>query len=309
MENKDMNLFDFVLYCCRGFVRLSKSIGLLVLQTLRLGLQYFWIVIPCLLLSFLAGWLWTKQSLTMFNGKATILYVDGMREVVHEGVIDFLTLPMSEKMEYGLTEDWLNALDRVDIYNVIDCNADSTPDYVDVDRNIGLSDTINVVMRDRIHLSVKLFGRKDFVSFENALTKFFNSQDYLIKSHEHYKLIQKDRLDYFTKEVARLDSFSTYDYFLRPRYLGVEKGNGIISERKQELYYKDLIFVLKHKNYLEKQVLSTPNIINFQTPFIAYSMPSLFKYLISIMCGGVLGLLLALLIKYWGVVVAYMKEK
>lgn len=309
MEHKDMNLFDFVLYCCKVIVQFCKSVGLFVLQTIRLGLQYFWIIVPCVALGVLGGWLWTKQSLTMFNGKATIVYVDGMREVVHEGVIDFLTLPMSDKMEYGLTEDWLNALDRVDIYNVIDCNADSIPDYVDVDRNISLSDTINVVMRDRVHISIKLLGRKDFELFENALIKFFNSQDYLINSHNRYKLMQKERLDYFVKELARLDSFSTYDYFLKPRFLGVEKGNGIISERKQELYYEDLMYVLKNKNYVENQVLSTPNIINFQTPFIAYSMPSLFKYLISVVCGGVLGFLLALLIKYWGVVVAYMKEK
>lgn len=309
MENRDMNLFDFVLYCCKGIVRLCKCIVVWLLQTLRLGLQYFWIVVPCVALGICGGWLWTKQSLTMFNGKATIVYVEGMREVVHEGVIDFLTLPMSEKMEYGLTEDWLHALDRVDIYNIIDCNADSIPDYVDVDRNIGLSDTTNVVMRDRVHLAVKLFGRKDFELFENALVKFFNSQDYLVKADERYRLLQQERLDYLVKEVARLDSFSTYDYFMKPRFLGVEKGSYIISERKQELHYDDLMCVLSNKIYVENQLLSAPEVINFQTPFIAYSMPSLFKYLICLVLGSALGLILALAVKYRKVIVAYLKEK
>ena len=96
----------------------------------------------------------------------------------------------------------------------------------------------------------------DFELFENALVKFFNSQDYLVKADERYRLLQQERLDYLVKEVARLDSFSTYDYFVRPRYLGAEWGNHIISEREQELYYEDLIEVLKHKNYVD---ISTEN--------------------------------------------------
>jgi hypothetical protein len=89
----------------------------------------------------------------------------------------------------------------------------------------------------------------------------------------------------------------------------VEKGNYIISERKQELYYDDLLAVLKNRDYVENQVLATPNVINFQTPFILHAMPPVFKYFIGLVCGGVLGLLLALAVKYWAVVVAYLKEK
>jgi hypothetical protein len=168
---------------------------------------------------------------------------------------------------------------------------------------------MNIVMHDRTHLVLRLNGSDDFKPFERAFVKFFNEQDYIVAADKRCKAIQRERLAYFTKEVARLDSFSTYDYFVRPRYLGVEKGNYIISEREQELYYEDMMIVLKNKNYVENQLLATPDIINFQTPFIPYSMPLVFKYLIGLVCGGVLGLLLALAVKYWAVVVAYLKEK
>ena len=310
MDNREMNLFDFIRLCWQAFCRFLSKLVLWGLQTVRLGLQYLWIVLPMIVLGFLGGWLWTKPAFTMYEGNATVLYAEGMREVVKEGFIDFLTLPKEVKIEqYGLSEENIKDFDRLLFYNVIDCNADSVPDFVDEDKSVEISDTVNVVMRDRIHLVLRMDGSFDFDPFKRAFIKFFNEQDYIVAADKRCKLIQRERLDYFTKEVARLDSFSTYDYFVRPRYLGSEWGNHIISEREQELYYQDLMIALKHKNHLEMQVLATPDIINFQTPFIPYSMPNVFKYLIGLVCGGLLGLLLALLIKYRAEVVAYLKEK
>ena len=304
-----MNLFDFILLCCKALGRLFKNIGVLILQSVRLGLQYFWVFAPCVVLGVLGGWLWTKPFATTFKGNATIVYAEGMREVVKEGVIDFLTLSEKQKLEYGLTEDAFDAFEGLFMYNVIDCNADSVVDFVDRKHSVNIGDTMNVVVRDRMHLEVEMFGNRDFKPFEVALTNFFNSQSYLVEADRRCKKIQQERLDYFTKEVARLDSFMTYDYFVRPRYLGAEWGNHIISEREQELYYQDLIVVLKNKNYLEMQKMATPGIINFQTPFVVYAMPLIWKYVIGFVVGVVLGLLASLAVKYRAVIVAYLKEK
>ena len=192
---------------------------------------------------------------------------------------------------------------------MIDCNADSVVDYVDRKHSVALSDTLNLVARDRVHLEVELFGSMNFKPFEIALTNYFNSQPYLVEADRRWKKIQQERLDYFTKEVARLDSFMTYDYFVKPQNLGVEWESHIISERAQELYYADLLIVLKNKNYLEMQKMSTPGVINFQTPFVVYAMPFIWKYAIGLVVGVVLGLLMSLAIKYREVIVAYLKEK
>ncbi len=304
-----MNLFDFILLCCKALGRLFKNIGVLILQSVRLGLQYFWVFAPCVVLGVLGGWLWTKPFATTFNGNATIMYAEGMRDVVREGIINFITLSDALKKEYGLNDEHIDAFNGLLMYDVIDCNADSVPDYVDKNRNVDLNDTVNVVMRDRVHLVLKLKGMNDFKPFEDALTKFFNAQPYLVEADNRCKKIQQERLNYFTKEVARLDSFMTYDYFMKPRYLGAEWGNHIISEREQELYYQDMIIVLKKKNFLEMQNMSTPDIINFQTPFIAYVMPLIYKYFIGLVGGVVLGLLASLAVKYRTVIVAYLKEK
>ena len=309
MEHRDLNLFEFVLLCCKAIGRFFKWIVGVILKSLRLSLQYIWIVVPCVVLGIVGAWLWTKPFATTFNGNATIMYAEGMREVVHAGLVNFITLPEVSKKEYGLNDEYIDAFKGLLMYDVIDCNADTVPDYIDKNRSADLTDTLNVVMRDRVHLVLKLKGVSDFKPFEDALVKFFNTQPYLLEADRRCKKIQQEQLDYFTKEVARLDSFMTYDYFLKPRYLGAEWGNHIISEREQELYYQDMIIVLKNKNYLEMQKMSTPEIINFQTPFILYSMPIVFKYVIGLFGGVVLGLLLALAVKYKNFIMAYLKEK
>ena len=102
MENRDMNLFDFILYCCRGLVTLMKKLGVFALETIRFGLRYCWIIIPFACLGLFGGWLWTKPFATKYKGNATIMYVEGMRDVVNEGLMEFFSASWKTKKQYGL---------------------------------------------------------------------------------------------------------------------------------------------------------------------------------------------------------------
>lgn len=309
MENRDMNLFDFILLCCKAVVRFCKYVCLFFLQTIRLGLQYIWIVLPLTLLGIVGGWFWSKPYATIYKGNATIVYAEGMRDVVNEGLFDFLNLTNEEKCQYGLTLEGISAFDKMYIYNVIDSKTDSVVDYVDRNRSVSFGDTIDAIMRDRVHLEIRLFGLADFKQYEIAIKNFFNSQEYLVKSYNRCKEIQSQRLAYFTKEVARLDSLSTYDYFVGPRYFSLDTEETFTVAKRQDVYYESLIELMKHKNYLEMQQMSTPEVVNFQTPFVVYALPRGYKLLIGLLVGVVLGLLLALAVKYRSVIVAYLKEK
>lgn len=309
MENRDMNLFDFIVLCCKEVVKLFKWVGLLVLQTIRLGLQYIWIVLPFAVLGVVGGWIWSKPYATTFKGNATIVYAEGMRDVVYEGLFDFLNLSNERKCEYGLSLEGISAFDKMYIYNIVDCNTDSVLDYVDRNRVVGMGDTIDAIARDRVHLEIRMFGNSDFKQYETAIKNFFNSQDYLVRSYNCCKEIQNQRLAYFTKELNRLDSLSSYDYFVGPRYVSLDTEESVTITKRQALYYDAMIEVLKHKNYLEMQKMATPEVINFQTPFVVYALPRGYKLVTGLILGGVLGLLAALAVKYRKVIVAYLKEK
>ena len=305
-----MNLFDFILFCCKFLWRLLQKGVVFLLQFVRFCLHYCWVIILFAIVGVVGGWLWTKPFATMYRGEATIVYADGMRDVVHKGIADFFNLPDKVKTDLGIQPYLLKRFYRVELYNVIDCNNDSIVDFIDKDRRIALSDTANWIMRDRTHVVIKLRGSGECEPFKIALSRFFSSLEYTTKAHEHCKKIQQERLDYYTREMARLDSFSTYAYFERPVVSNFELVNTRnYQEVSGDLYYKDMEEVLKNKNYVEMQVLSTPDVINFQTPFILYAKPPMSKYKIGLMYGVVLGLVVALFLKYRREVLAYLKEK
>ncbi len=305
-----MNLFDFILFCCNKLWEASKWLVTMFLQLVRFGLHYCWIVVPFTILGLVAGWLWAKPFATLYKGAATIVYAEGMRDVVQKGITDFFNLPNDVKSELGIHPDLLERLLRVEVYNIVDCNTDSVVDFVDWNRKISMSDTTDWIMRDRLHLVVKLQGTDECKPFQVALSKFFNSSEYALVAHENCKKIQEERLAFFTKELSRLDSFSTYAYFERPKVSNVELINvDTHYSSNKDLYYRDMMEVLKHKNYLEMQAMSTPEVINFQTPFVVYAFSPIYKYMVGLLVGFIAGLCVALLVKYRKEVMLYLKEK
>ena len=310
-DDKEMNLFDFIVLCFKALCSLCKRVCLWIAQLFRLAVQYYWVMIICLLLGVFGAWLWNKPFLTRYTGSVTIRFPEGMKHSVEQGMFRFLTMDGAEKHDlYGLDYDLMRSIKKMRLYNVIDAKHDSIADYVDRDRNIAENDTMDVVMNDRLHITLTMLGNDDYEAFEVALKKFFNTNPVMADNYKRFKDRQVSRLNYFTHEAARLDSFSTYEYFVKPRYFSTETwGNHLITERKIELFYKDVEYVESNKIFLEEQFAATPEVINFQTPFIVTYMPPSWKYCIGILCGGMLGLIGACIVKNRKRIATYLKEK
>lgn len=305
-----MSFFDFIRYCCRAFVRLIKNIGVFLLHTLRLGVQYFWVVALFVFLGVVMGWLWAKPFATTYKGNATILFTDGMRSNVRSGISLFLASPVNDKKEiYGLSDDAFDAFEGLELFNVVDANFDSLPDYVDFKHKIALSDTSEVVLTNRVHMRVKMKGKKEFANFQQALVNCFESQPSLVSADSVAKAIQRDRLEFFRYESARLDSFTNHEYFQKPIMLGHEWGSVFLAEKSKDLRYEDAIALNNKLVYYQRHIENTPNILNFETPFVVTAFPPIYKYMIGFVVGLVVGLLVALFLKNREAVILYFKEK
>lgn len=311
-KDQDMNLFGFILLCCDAVRRLFVWLLGVLLQTIRLGLQYFWIVLICTVMGGFAGWVLSRPSLTRFNGQATIYVTEGMKPAVIEGInLFFLTSDTARFQLCGIPRHSVEAARKIEFFNIVDAKCDSVPDYVDTRYSASTVDTMRCIMSDRFNLSFGMNGEADFYPYMNALSVFLNNQPHIEQADKKLKAIARQKLGYLNSEVARLDSLASCDYF--EKHSGCALVNSglpaVVAERGQHVYTAELLALKRHRDYVRQQIDQTPDIINFQTPFIVTRIPSWRFYLWGIILGCGSGLLVALSVKYRKQVFDYLKKK
>lgn len=311
-REQDMNLFDFVLLCWDGLKRLFFCLLNWLMQTVRLGLRYFWIVAIGVAIGVGAAWLLTRKPLTKFTGRATVYVTEGMKPAVINGIKMFFTTGDTTRFRrYNIPRESVYAVRYLEFNDIVDLKCDSVPDYIDTDGSVSLSDTSLIVMPDRFSISFKMKGIDDFFPFMYAFTAYLHHQPQIEQADIKAKARMQAKLDYLDHEVARLDSFMTYDYFVKPRYYNTQGWGAthIITEREQKLYSDELRRLTRERDWVKQQVELTPEILNFETPFIVTAPPRIEYYKYGIVLGGIFGLLLALLFKYRKQVFGYLREK
>lgn len=308
----DMTLFDFLLLCWRAFKGLMVNIVNWFLKTVRLGLQYFWVVLIGVAFGFGCAWILSREPLRLYEGNATVYVTEGMKEAVKNGVqLFFASGDTTRFRHYGIPRESVYAVRYMDFHDIVDAKCDSIVDFVDVNGSVSVRDTSVCILPDRFGITIKLRGIGDFYPFMNAFKGYLRDMPLVAEADADAKRLVQSRLDYLNKEVARLDSFATYDYFTRPHYYRTQ-GWGthtVITEREQELYHEQLRRVVRERDYVQQQVDRTPDILNFETPFVVGTTPPMLFYKYGVVLGGVFGLLLALLVKYRKTVWNYLRSK
>lgn len=309
-NDRDISLFGFLVLCWNGCGRLLKQLGTACMQATRLAIQYYWVMLATIALAIGVAARWSKPDVGYFRGDATILFTEGMSGTVTDGIKMFFSGLQITGAPYGITKEQALAVRSVKIKNVIDSKHDSIPDYVDMRDKIEYKDTVDVVMKDRLHLIMKLKNSVDFKLYQNALASYMRDNEMVASTDRYYKEAARMQLDYAEREVARLDSFADFEYFRKPRDLRIDHwGPGLITERDQDLRHADLFSMINKRNYLKTHIERTPDVINFQSDFIVSTLSRAWKFVICMAAGVAVGLLISLLIKYWNRVTDYIKER
>lgn len=305
----DMNLFDFLLLCWAAVKRLFRGIILLLMQTIRLGLQYLWVVLIGIAFGIGAAWFLTRDAQTKFTGKVTVYVTEGMKHTVMDGISQFFTSGDVSRCEHhGIPKEYARMMRGVVFRDVIDAKNDSIPDYIDSDNDVSVIDSMRTIMPDRFEIRMTMKGNGNFTPFMHAFRMYLNEQEAIRRADTIYKRIAHDKLARLDREVARLDSFITYNYFDHPRHYDLQ-GTNIIAERTPQPYTDHLLALTKHRDFVRAQVERTPDIINYRSHFILERTPPIYYYFWGLIAGGILGLLLALLVKYRRPVFDYLRRK
>ena len=313
-ERREMNFFEFLALIGRSIINFFKIIGVFILKTFRLAVHYWWIVLICMVLGFVAAYFISQDKNVKYKGEATIYFSPLLRSQIQQGLAQYPLVVLNSETAKSLTSlstPQAYLFRKLNTFNIIDSKNDSIADFVDYD-NKGkfMADTFNVVMPDRLLIRVVAKGTDNFNEYKNSLIEFFQSQPTMLYADAKRKEIEKQQLEIIERDMLRLDTFSTYDYLQKPGILSMEMGRTmLISERKQEIYSRHLIAAIKRYQYTAMQMAQTPDIINFQTDFMVTRFPKIWMWFIGVLVGGIFGLLIALIIKYRKEIHTYMPEK
>ena len=305
---ENMNLFDFLRLICNKLAQFCKWIFGVVLALVHLCFCYWYIMLACIVLGFFGARLWIKPQFTRFSGQATLTFLPGMKPVVEEGLLSFMSQSFETKRDvFELPDSTQLAIRGLNTYNVVDSKSDGSADFIDKNGSTEADDTLNSIMQDRLTVRIKLQGCPEYWPLENALLIWFNSQEKFTKPDSIYREQLGKRLEYLNHEIARSDSFLDHRYFGDvPK---VQIYNDIEVEQRSEMMYTEMLELIRERDYIESELRNNPRVVNFQTHFYIDSMIPKQKYIIGLCVGFALGVIVSLIVRYWTAVKEFICRK
>lgn len=304
-DNKEINLFDLLIMLWKKIKSFSIRTFNFFKEVLCLFIKYFWIVIPSIIIFAILGYWMTTPEKTKYSAEGIITFVPENQILIENEFQILNSLKNNEsslfKKEFNINQQQLSKLLEFKVFPIVDFQKDSIPDFV-LPRNDyhTKTDTTNPIMRDMLAVRIILNGTTEYKPYLDGLVKYFNNRENLFKTDSISKSLIRNRIDFCDKELERLDRFSEYDYFGGGKQvLKTNQQQGITLESsRKNLYYKDMHNLIKEKNYLISYLTNKNDVINFTSQNMnVTSVPRIYRLLIYIILGFVLGITIAYLIK------------
>ncbi len=155
------------------------------------------------------------------------------------------------------------SLDSVQVKNIMDIKAlwiidlgrDGIPDYIDARNKHDVYDTVNVRMKDRLAIRVKISVPQELSSLRDGLFNYI-SDDSLFRQKNRVRLKQSDeliaRLNY---EIELLDSLQKVKYFEETRRNIPQSGGQMVflQPPSTQLLYSDIYELYQRKQAAESE--------------------------------------------------------
>ena len=210
-----MNFLDLCMAIGRAIGRACKACGQLLAHMLRLSYRYWWVVLTMVVLALAAALYYTREgnvthrvnAVAILNGPTLQQFEQAYAPLqLDKSIPDGAAIkPFVEERTAKLFET----------YHVIDCLDDGVADKIDFKKKIQATDTVNVVMQDRICLQFRIKERdfKYIPQIEQAMLDFLNSNDAMQQSYATYLRNLQEVVAFNHSQAQKLDSLTTHYYF------------------------------------------------------------------------------------------------
>lgn len=311
MEHKETSLFDLIYAACKACGRGINRIICLLSRMIRLSWRKAYIVLPLLILGLAAGMYWTRPENRKYKVEA-VLILNGPTEFdVAQALmpIEFaVDASMSETQNLQnllqLEPEIARVTTRFEHFPVIDFRHDSVPDMIDYKRSHKRSDTLDIVMDNRIAVRFRTKNINSVPTIQQNLLQYLNSQPQIQAAFEAKKADIERFAEFCRVQTEVLDSFIVEFYFnqgtgsqnkVRPWSPGL-----VVGSREVQAMHNDMFELLERRKQVthELSLMTAPVVLdsNFALNPEPVRNPHIWRILFML-AGWIAGTILAWLIE------------
>ena len=311
MEHKETSLFDLIYAACKACGRGINRIICLLSRMIRLSWRKAYIVLPLLILGLAAGIYWTRPENRKYKVEA-VLILNGPTEFdVAQALmpIEFaVDASMSETQNLQnllqLEPEIARVTTRFEHFPVIDFRHDSVPDMIDYKRSHKRSDTLDIVMDNRIAVRFRTKNINSVPTVQQNLLQYLNSQPQIQAAFEAKKADIERFAEFCRVQTEVLDSFIVEFYFnqgtgcqnkVRPWSPGL-----VVGSREVQAMHNDMFELLERRKQVthELSLMTAPVVLdsNFALNPEPVRNPHIWRILFML-AGWIAGAVLAWLIE------------
>lgn len=304
---ENTSLFDLILACCRGIKNGCLAVWHFCGKCVRLSLRKWYITVPMLVIGIALGiwasnWdnrFWRVEAMAILNGSTPELVAnryDNLNKLLPPALFPSQSKPEALGWK-GDVEDCYSFM-KFESFPVVDCLRDSVPDYVDIDLEFDPTDTLSMLMQNRLFLRFVTKDLDNVAKAEEVILRYLNSDPQLIAAYETYKTNLEWEATFCDRQVNLLDSFTTQFYFFQgaEAHIRPEGFQMFVGDRDITLLHPEILKLLEHKKYVDRELalctapvvlesgfMVSPRAINRRSNTIAISFAVF--YLLSLLIG------------------------
>lgn len=250
----------------------------------------------------LRNWVWLSTSVILGILISVAISFNSPKIFSSEITIRSNTVPNSDMINYinrlhsyslqgdsyslatalSITTENADNINDIQAFWAIDLANDGVPDIVDYKDNYDVTDTINVRMKDRFVIRVRLNDSQEFAPLTEKIIGYAG-QNTLFQQRNTVRLAQRkeirERLIY---DINQLDSLQKVKYFEETRNRIPSSGGQMVFLQQQttQLIYSDIYTLYSRKQTIDTELELYNDIVTLLTDFIQPRKPinGLFDY-------------------------------
>lgn len=195
----EMTFFDFCAAGCRAIGRGFAAFGRMLARMVQLTYRYWWVVLTLMLLALAAALYYTRKGNKTYKVYAVAL----------------LNGPTIQQFEQSCAPLRMRPRRLFTTYRVIDSKHDETADFIDFKCRVKSTDTLNVLMQDRLCLQFRIKEREMHLlpQMETEVLDFLNEDEAMQVSYRTYLANLREEVNFNHRQAQKLDSLTSCYYF------------------------------------------------------------------------------------------------